>query len=387
MNKTIYSLVVLLFMSSVGLFAQSQKKYQKTFSVNKNTKLQFDTQNIDVTFKTWNKDEVKIDFNVNFKNYSDEEIKAISNGIIVAATMQNTMGESNYLQIRNASPTAIGRLSYRVLKGEIRIENMFFNEEKQDRYKIVDDINTEIDADSKGFYDLDGYVVFEDEKVPFKDIDKSSRKEIQSIRSSYEIYIPSYMMVELQASRAKVYFDGKFENVIIGSFQESDLRATELNNAKNSISCVDGSVKIKKMIGGGYMFKNVTKSLIGEMEDVRLQTEFSKINIGKLVKNVDMSDFKSDFFIYNFGDQFKSITMSCQYSDIKMYIDKDQKYYMEAVGNNAIMTDNGMKIIMQPNRDGKKFKMFTRGEADKETRKNTFKLDLVHGFITLLYNK
>ncbi|WP_046755571.1 hypothetical protein [Kordia jejudonensis] len=387
MNKTIYSLVILLFAGSFGLQAQSQKKYQKTFSVTKNTILRFDTQNIDVTFKTWNKDEVKVDFTVNFKNYSEEEIKAISNGIIVAATMQNTMGESSYLQIQNSSPTTIGKLSYRVLKGEIRIENLFFNKEKEARYKTVADINEEIEAGSKGFYDLDGYVVFEDEKVPLKDIDTSSRKEIQSIRSSYEIYIPSYMMVELQASRAKVFLDGTFENVIVGSFQESDLRATELRNEKNSISCVDGSVKINKIIGGGYMFRNVTKSLIGEMEDVRLQTEFSKITIGKITKNVAVSDFKSDFFIYNVGDAFESIQMNCEYSDIKMYVDKTQKYFMEAVGNNAVLNDDGTKIIMQPNRDGEKFKMFTRGKDDAETRKNLFRIDLIHGFVTLLYNK
>lgn len=387
MNKTIYSLITLFFIGSFGLMGQTRKKYQKTFTVDKNTKLRFETHNVDVTFKTWNKNQVKVDFNVNFKNYSDEEINAISNGIVIAATMQSTMGESNYLHIRNASPTSIGKLSYRILKGEIRIENMFFQKEKENRYKTVTDINKEISENNKGFYDLDGYVLFKDDSLALKNIKNTSRKEVQSIRSSYEIYVPKYMMLDLLVNNANVYFEGNITNQIKGSFEESLLEASELNNENTLISFMSGSVKVKKIVGGNYMFKNVSNGLIGQLENVVLQTEFSKFDIGEITKNVQIKDFKSDFFIYNLDDNFESIDMICEYSDIKMYIDKDQKYYIEAVGNNAVLNDNGEKIIMQPNRDGEKFKMFTRGKDDPETRKNIFKFDLIHGFVTLFYNK
>ena len=85
MNKKIYKTFILFLIGSFGLIAQSEKKYQKTFSVDKNTQLLFQTQNIDVTFKTWNKNEVKVDFTVDFQNYSNEEIKKISEAIIISA--------------------------------------------------------------------------------------------------------------------------------------------------------------------------------------------------------------------------------------------------------------------------------------------------------------
>lgn len=387
MNKTIYSLITLFFISSFGLMGQSKKKYQKTFSVDKNTKLKFETHNIDVTFKTWNKNQVKVDFNVNFKNYSDEEINAISNGIVIAATMQSTMRESNYLHIRNASPTSIGKLSYRILEGEIRIENMFFQKEKENRYKTVTAINKEISENYKGFYDLDGYVLFKDDSLALKNIKNTTRKEVQSIRSTYEIYVPKYMMLDLLVNNANVYFEGDITNQIKGSFEESLLEASELHNKNNMISFMSGSVKIKKIVGGNYMLKNVSNGLIGQLENVTLQTEFSKLDIGEITKNVQIKDFKGDFFIYNVADNFERIEMLCEYSDIKMYTIKDQKYYMEAIGNNAVLNDNGTKIIMQPNKNGDKHKMFTRGKDNPETRKNTFKLDLIHGFVTLFYNK
>lgn len=387
MNKTIYSLIILFFIGSFGLMGQSKKKYQKTFEVDKNTKLKFETRNIDVTFKVWNKDQVKVDFVVEFKNHSEEDIKHISNGIIVYAGIQSTMGDSNYLEIRNASPTSIGKLSYQINTGEIRIENMFAEKSEPNQYKTVKDINREISEDGKGFQDLDGYVVFKNDSVALKDVRTSNHKGIQSIRSTYEIYIPSYMVMDLNVNRANIHLDGKFPNLITAAFQESNLYASELNNEQNNISFINGSVKIKKMIGGSYMFKNVTNGLIGQLENTMIQTEFSKFSIGEITKNVQFKDFKSDFFIYNLNDNFESINMVCEYSEIKMYAIKDQKYYMEAVGNNAVLNDNGTKIIMQPNRDGKKFKMFTRGEDNPETRKNTFKLDLIHGFVTLFYNK
>lgn len=387
MNKIIYKLFIVFFIGSFGLMAQSQKKYQKIFSVDKNTRLKFDTQNIDVTFKIWNRDEVKVDFTVNFKNYSEEEIKHISNGIIVAATMQSTMGDSNYLHIRNASPTSIGKLSYQINNGEIHINNMFAEKSEPNRYKTVSDINNEISQEGKGFLDLDGYVVFEKDSVALKDIKNSNHKEIQSIRSNYEIHLPSYMAMDLSVSSANVYFDGKFTNQIGGLFEEGTLEASELNNKNNMFSFLNGSVKVKKIIGGNYEFKNVIEGLIGEIENTIVSTEFSKFEIGEITENVQIKDFKSIFLIYNLGDNFKSINMVCEYSDIKLYTIKDQKYYMEAIGNNAVMNDHGVKIIMQPTRNGEKFKMFTRGEDTPETKKNMFKLDLIHGFVTLLYNE
>ncbi|MFK7748885.1 MAG: hypothetical protein AB8B65_10865 [Kordia sp.] len=387
MNNKIYNTLILFLIGSFGLIAQTEKKYQKTFEVDKNTKLLFETQNIDVTFKTWNKDEVKVDFIVDFKNYSEEEIKKISEGIIVSAQMETSMGDMNYLRIANSSATSIGRLSYQVSDGKISVDNIFSEKKEPNRYRTVKDINKEISKRYEGFHDLDGHVIFENDSVAFKDIDKSNHKGILRIRSKYEVYIPSYLTVDLSVAQAKVNFDGTFTNLIRGNFQESELSADELNNEGNSIQFMNGSIRVKKLAGGSYSFRNVTFGLFGEIENLLMNTEFSKISIGEIKRNVRFRDFKSDFFFYNLTENFKLITMMCEYSDIKMYIDKDQKYYMEAVGNNAVLKDGDVKIIMQPNKEGKKSKMFTRGKDNEENRKNSFKLDLVHGFVSLFYNK
>ncbi|WP_298421675.1 hypothetical protein [uncultured Kordia sp.] len=387
MNKKIYSLVILLLISSLGLVAQTRKKYQKTFSVDKKTSLIFQTNNIDVTFKVWDRDEVKVDFSVDFKNYSEEEIGAISSGIAVEANMKFSRRDAKYLQIQNTSPTSIGRLSYQIKSGEIHVNDIPWPKEKRNRYRSVNDINKEVSNDSKGFDDIEGYVVFKNDSIALKDIKNTNRKEIQSIQGSYVIYVPKYMKLGLSVYKANINFEGTFTSLISAIFLESKVQATELLHKNNVFSFTNGAFKVKKIIGGNFSFKNVTSALIGQIENAVLETEFSKLAIGEITKNVKIKDFKSNFFIYNLGDEFDSILMTCEYSDIKMYIDKTQKHYMEAVGNNAVMNDDGMKIVMQPNRDGKKLKMFTRGETDEKARKNTFKLDLVHGFVTLLYNK
>lgn len=385
MNSKIYNIVVLLLFSSLGLMAQSQKKYQKTFPVDKTTKLMFKTQNIDVTFKTWNRDEVKVDFVVNFKNYTDEEIQKISNEIIVATRMESTMGDTNYLQIENTSPTKIGEISYTIKSGEIRVENFFDGEEKPDQYRSVANINQEIDTRGKGWDEMDGYIVFENDKVALKDLVNSTNKNIQIIRSSYEIYVPATMVIDLLADNANITIDSPITNAIRGSFKDSTLEAAELSNKENAFSFVNGNIRVKKIDGGRFLFRNVTRGLIGQIANVNLETEFSKIDIGKIEENVEIRDFKSKFFFYNLASNFKSIDMHCEYSDIKMYSDKKQKFYMKAVGNNAVLNDGGTKIIAQPSRDGTKSTIFTRGKDDEETRKNFFKLDIVHGFVTFLH--
>ncbi len=385
MNSKIYNTVILLLISSLGLIAQTQKKYQKTFSVAKKTQLRFQTQNIDVTFKTWNRDEVKVDFTIDFKNYSAEELEKISNEIIVSTREEASMGDMNYLLIRNSSPTTIGRRSYTIKSGEIRVENFFEGNSEPNKYKSVAMINKEIEATNNGIQDLDGFVVFENEKVPLKDLENSTHKGIQSIRSSYEIYVPNYMAIEMMADNANVIFEGNFTNSIRGSFKESTLEAATIENDENMFSFMNGSLKVKKISGGRYLLKNITNGLIGELENAFLETEFSKIDIGKIKKNAVFQDFKSTFFFYNLAANFESIEMLCQYSDIKLFTTKDQNYYMEAYGNNSVLNNDGTKIIVQPSRDGSKSKIYTLGNDDEETRKNTFKLDIVHGFVTLFY--
>ncbi|MGH1383142.1 hypothetical protein [Kordia sp.] len=387
MNNKIYKTLVLFLIGSFGLIAQSKKTYQKTFSVDKNTKLLFETQNIDVTFKTWDRDEVKVDFTVDFKNFSKEEVKKTLDGIIMSSQVEASMGDMNYLQIQNVSQTSIGRLSYQISGGKISIDNLFSDKKEPNRYRTVKDINKEISKSYDGFNAMEGHIIFEHDSIPLKDVDKSKHKGILRIRSKYEVYIPNYLALDINASQAQVDFDGTFKNRIQGTFQNVELTADELNNEGNSIQFMNGSVRVKKLVGGTYYFRNVTFGLFGEIENLLMNTEFSKISVGKAGKNLQFKDFKSDFFFYNLTNDFKLITMMCEYSDIKMYIDQDQKYYMEAVGHNAILKDGKAKIIMQPNKEGRKQKMFTRGKDTDENRKNMFKLDLIHGFITLFYNK
>lgn len=386
MNNLKYNLLTICLLLSFCLGAQSRKTYQKTFKVDKNTRLLFSTDNIDVTFKLWNRDEVKVDFEVNFKNYSEKEIKEISDQILISASLESSLGDANHLQIRNHSASSIARLSYRI-DGEIYFKNFLKDSKKNKGHKTLAEINKEISKQNDSFQELEGYIIFKNDSVALKNVERSNHKGIQSISSKYEIYIPKYLMMDVNASRATVNFDGKFTNKISGGFQESTLKAKELSNEGNAVSFINGSVMINKITSGMYAFRNVTKGMIGQLDETKLNMEFSKFTIGEISKNTEIKDFKSDISIYNLAKEFGTIQMFCEYSDIKLFLKKDHEYYMEAIGHNAIMNEGDLKIGLQPNREGKKYKMFSRGDKYKNTTSNTFKLDLVHGFITLDYIK
>lgn len=386
MNNKICNLVLICFFSTFGLFAQSKKTYQKSFKVNKDTQLNFETQNVDVVFKTWDKDEVKLDFIVEFDNYSEKEIKEISNGIVTSTQMESRLNDEQYLHIRTASITSIGRLSYQLKEDNyISITNLGDESKEKNSYRSVAEINKEIASRGVGIKEMSGYIITKKDSIPLADIDKSKHTSIQRIRSAYNVYIPNYMMLRITAANANVDLEGKFINPIKASLVESTLKADELAHEKNQISVMNGTVKIKKITGGSYAFKNVTNGLFGQLEAARIQTEFSKVTIGEIVKDVAFRDFKSNFFIHKLGENFTSITMECEYSDIKLYTNKNQKYYLKAIGHNAVLKDGDIKVIIQPNRNHEKTNMFTRGEDTTEYRKNMFKLDITHGFVTLLH--
>ena len=383
MNKLTYKILTIVLLIGLIANAQSQKNYKKTFEVSKKTILNFDTDNIDVTFKIWNKDEVKIDFSLDFINYSTKEIEEISNKVEIQAAFAGTFGNKDWLEIRSVSNKSLARLSYEIKDGSFYITNFSTNNGKEKTHKSVKELIASLQKKETGFQDFDGYVVFKNDSIPVADLEKTNHKGVKSIRSNYVIYLPAYLALNVQSNRASVTFEGELTSKIAGAFYDSTLKAESLTNPGNAIKFLNGTVKIGAISQGMYSFRNVTNGMIGKISDANITTEFSKFQIGEITKNSTFKDFKSDITIYNLNENFETIKMHGEYSDIKLFIDKNHKYYMEAIGHNAIMKDGDMKIGMQPNREGKKHKMFTRGT--KETASNTFMLDLVHGFITLNY--
>jgi hypothetical protein len=225
--------------------------------------------------------------------------------------------------------------------------------------------------------------VYKNDSIAVKNLETTNHKGVKRIRSTYVVYLPKYIEVNLTSYRANVVFESDFNGKITGAFQDSELKATAFTNGGNNVSFLNGDVKIGKISSGIYTFRNVTRGLIGQIENAKIATEFSKFEIGEIIQRVDFIDFKSDITIYNFQKDFDTIRMQGEYSDIKMYFDKKHKFYLEAIGHNAVIKDGDLKFGLQPNREGKKYKMFSRG--DKKDSKNTFRLDLVHGFITLDY--
>jgi hypothetical protein len=383
MNRLTYHSLLFFVCFVFTANIQAQNTYQRTFTVNQNTKLYFSTDNIDVTFKLWDKDEVKVDFSMDFKNYSKEEIRDISKKVQIEATSKESFNEGKLLQIKSYSEKSIARLSYEIKDGHFYITDFDMGSNKAQKHKTLAEVKASLQKKKRGFKDFNGYVVFKNDSIAVKNLETTNHKGIKSIRSSYVVYLPAYMELNFTSNRANVTFEGEFGGKISGAFQDSQLNAKAFTNPENNITFLNGDVRIGYISSGIYTFRNVTKGIIAQLNNAKIATEFSKFEIGEIVQKVDFIDFKSDITIYNFQKDFDTVRMQAEYSDIKVFFDKDHKFFMEAIGHNAVIKDGEMKFGLQPNREGKKYKMFSRG--DKTKASDTFRLDLVHGFITLDY--
>ena len=118
------------------------------------------------------------------------------------------------------------------------------------------------------------------------------------------------------------------------------------------------------------------------IQNVKITSEFSKVEIGEIDKKSTITDFNSEYWFYNWSTDFNRFSLYSEYSKIHMFYPKTN-HSIKVIGNNtkSLIGDNEFEINMQPTSKGEKYTMITKEPHPGKTISGQIFFDIVHGII------
>lgn len=385
--KLLFKSLVLILIISNNVSAQKKYIYNKVFETNKNTIAILNLENTTVSIEPSIDGKMYFDYNLEFENYSKEEIEKLSKEINIKATLfdDNITLKAKSITRKNVS------FAIETKKG-LKFSNGFFNNKnnsskiyRKTKDSIVKTINKNPLDDLKKFLTI------------FKEVDNDGNekeikpKNVKIKKSHFIIKIPNYIKLIINAKDSQITFTDSFINEITLNLKRGLLKTVTLANSRNRIKIDDAAFKAQTLIGGDYTLTNITLGLIGSIERTNITSEFSKIEIGLINKENVITDFNSELWFYNFSNNFNRFDLFSEYSKIHLFYPNDD-FSFDVFGNNTINHLDNIKIEMQPTKNGEKHHMISRKPKGGNIFSGHINFDIIHGIIyshndTFILNK
>ncbi|MGJ8550845.1 hypothetical protein [Winogradskyella wichelsiae] len=379
--KNQFKLLVLMLITSKLSHSQSHQILKESFSVDKSTSIVLNFANIYVAIEESTDDKVHFDFLMEFEGYSKKEIKEKIEEI---TTEVSSFDNHITLNVNSKNQITFELYKYNVESGIILNNDEFFNKKKDTIIrKSKDSLLAEIRLNNAGDRTNNPlkYINNRLKKID-KDgnLSKFESKNIDIMRSIFVIKIPPYLKLNINGKNSGIHFRNDLQNEISIKLKSGTLKAKALYNSFNNIRIDDVNFEANAILGGEYKFKNVKKGKIGSVQNTKITSEFSKVEIGEIRKNTTITDFNSEYYFYNWAKDFKRFNLYSEYSKIHFFY-PDLDFSFKAIGNNTKNFVGNYKIEMQPTSKGEKYSMMERKPSGKGNFSGEIYFDIIHGII------
>lgn len=358
--------ISLLFIVSSG-FSQTKTVFNEQLSTENINTIQLDLENIPLIVKESLDDAIHLNFTMKFDNYTQRQIDSVIHKISFKKAIKR---KQLFIDIK--SKNKISKTQYSAnISFTIEFAKGWASEENKSTSKIpkqksVTDIVSSI-------YEKELTPLDEKEVKKLFVEDESAQKQ----DAVFLLLVPKRLMknLKMNAKNVSISFDNpEMINPEI-YMDKSSFRARKITNPNIKINNAD--FKIEEVMGGKVTLKNTSKVLIGEITETQLTTENSKIEIGELKKNVRITDFNSNIYLYNFSDKFKSFNLNGEYTTLYFFHPKND-FEMECFGHDTTFVHDKVTIVSEPSKTGKKSKMMERKRKNDKPFAGNIKFDIVH---------
>lgn len=374
MRQSTFSFCMLMLITSSFTFAQKKVLYNQSFEVNKGASVIFNLDNTAIGVEESTDGKVHFNYSVEFNNYSKKEIAKFIEQINVEVTQFD-----NHITLKASSTSKIADQAYEFdAQNGIVFDSILLkekNNENKTYRKSKDSILYEINNPNFNFL-----------LSKFKMIDSDGKKKdinfdkVRMYKSQFVIKVPKDVKLTFNGKDSQITFRSSLTNDISMSIKHGFFKGKHLSNARNKFKIEDATFKTESISGGSYDFINVRQGLIGSIDKVIINSEFSKIEIGEIKQDVMITDFNSEYWLYNWSKNFQQFDLYSQYSKL-YYFYPETDYSLKAVGNNTINYVGNMKIDMQPTKKDEKYVMMERKAKNTGVFAGVINLDIVHGII------
>lgn len=333
MKPFIYS-VIFLFTIYQSFTQTKELVIKKSFEIDENTILEIDVDNASILFEESNDDKVHFDYYINFRKNSEEiqykvfkglNAKAYKKENIIKLDVKNSMylGDLYTLDVNLETYKRHIKSIHKMLK------------RKDSLYKTKENILEEIDF-SLGSNTNDYF-----KKLRLENPDKNYGQSSRKFKQDFVVKVPKKMMIKIKALHSRIDFTYNLNTPItINSFQ-TYFKFKKLENDKNKFNGMSGIFQAEKLVGGYYNLKNLSKVKLGEVSDIELETENSKIQFGEIGKKVSITDFDSKLYLYNFSNNFSEFILKGKYSKINLFKVYEDNFNMSVLGTNTTLIMKG----------------------------------------------
>lgn len=374
MRQSTFRFCMLMLITSSFTFAQKKVLYNQSFEVNKGASVIFNLDNTAVGVEESTDGKVHFNYSVEFNNYSKKEIAKFIEQINVEVTQFD-----NHITLKASSTSKIADQAYEFdAHNGIVFDSIFLKDNKNENKafrKSKDSVIYEISNPNFNFL-----------LSKFKMIDSDGKKKdinydkIKMYKSQFVIKVPKDVKLTFNGKDSQITFRSSLTNDISMSIKHGFFKGKQLSNTRNKFKIEDATFKTESISGGSYDFINVRQGLIGSIDKVIINSEFSKIEIGEIKQDVMITDFNSEYWLYNWSKNFQQFDLYSQYSKL-YYFYPETDYSLKVVGNNTVNYVGNMKIDMQPTKKGEKYLMMERKAKNTGIYAGAINLDIIDGII------
>ncbi|SDI01296.1 hypothetical protein [Winogradskyella thalassocola] len=377
--KTPFKLLALMLITSVMLNAQQHKIHSESFTTDKNTTAIFNLDNITVALEESTDGKVHVDYIMEFDGYSKKEINSFLDEVKVEVGKFD-----NHITLSASSKNKISMETFEFNTTDAITLNKSFFDSKKDTVgrKSLDALRLEIEQNNHSIQGNSLKYIND----RFKKVDKDGKVTnfkkggIKMMRSHFTIKIPSYLKLTVNAKETGVYARHNLRNELSITLNGGTVKTKLISNPYNKFKIENATLEVIGIVGGDFEFKNVKNGKIGSIQNAKISSEFSKVEIGEIQKNTIITDFNSEYYFYNWAKDFKRFNLYSEYSKIHLFYPK-LDYSFKVIGNNTKSFVDKYTIEMQPTKKGEKFNMMERKSQGNGEFSGEIFFNIIHGII------
>ncbi|MFP4845532.1 hypothetical protein [Winogradskyella sp. PE311] len=379
--KNQFKILTLMLITSAMSYGQRHQVLKKSVEVDKNTSVVLNFQNIYLAIEESTDGKIHFDYAMEFEGYSKKNIQKKLDELVAEVSSSD-----NHVTLTAKSINQI-TFSYFELKSDhgLYIEGDFFDMKKDSVIrKSKDSLLSQIRKNNRKKWSKNPLEYINGR---FKKIDKDGnlsnirKGNVDIMRSQFVIKVPPFVKLNINAQNSGVHFRNDMQNELSISTKEGTLKTKALMNTYNVIRIDNANFEAEAISGGTYNFKNVKNGKIGSTQNVKIKSEFSKVEIGEIGKNTIITDFNSEYWFYNWADKFERFNLYSEYSKIHFWY-PTLDFSLKVIGNNTkSFLGNDVVINMQPNDKGEKYTMMTNEPDNANDVSGNIYFDIIHGII------
>ena len=328
--KVLFKITALMLITSFQLQAQKETLYSKSYQTDANTSalLEFKGSNVEI-YKSQD-DKFHIEYTIEFVNYPNRKKKAAIESVKIESDLSN-----NQITVVDKSKFSMYRFyQFETISGHLYLRNK--STDTLLSYKSEEAFRNEVIEAQKPVPFYIRYIQNSnqyDENEKKKSIDRYNNRKHRKVIKTIKIKVPNNLSLTINAKASTIRIQDDLENQISLRVDGGKVYTQNLKNSNNIIKMKDAPLIANSINGGEVILDNSKRTLIGELKDVKLNSEFSRLEIGQVKNNVEITDFTSKCLIYNFSKDFEELNMNTEYSEVNLFLPKNGAYQLMTFGN------------------------------------------------------